>query len=702
MTIRCLAIVAAAIASAAFAEQAALAAPAPQQRAAAFRVGAAVEPINPATKVYLGGYQSGPPGGTVRRHVNPLTGRLESLTVRAIAIDSGSSVVEMASIDGQGSFAGYQEGSYGLSDMRAAVAAYLQKHGRPQATAADLIISTLHEHAVPALYGIYAPYAFNLAYLKQVYAQTVKAMEVAYARAVPATIRVGTADAPWLGGGNIPEANEFEGWRRDGSLVAFWARNAQTGATIATYVSEPAYPNIVYGDEDLLGTNHSLTLISTDFPSYTEAALEQRLGGIAILASGSLANQASPFQADLAPSPDLPRVDRYQQTRAFDDIIVMGGAVANVTFGALARAKPLTAAIVGGAEQYVLSVVTNPAVSALTYGNVNAGAPWAPLGQLTHIYPADRSVSPPYAAGDAFGTWVTALRIANVALVTEPGEFFGSIRQAWSDGIKAPGGVFVVGNAQDYLGYEYPADVTPFTAYGGDELIFNPSPLLGDQVLAAGTQVAGSLGFATDPTANAELAALDPQYARIAATGAYLLPQAVTGDVDPKTRGFTAVFDAAGSPPRAQMVCDNPALVYNPGVCPVSDPPVRSFRFDFGDGTTASYQPQGQARATFAPFVHHTYGRPGVYRVALTVDAAGQSSTVTLPVTVNPALRVRVTHSHGRDVAHVTGGDGRVVILSWRLANGTVVNATSIARIRDPVSVTAVDGTGTVAVTRVN
>jgi hypothetical protein len=671
---------------------------------AVFKVGAAVELINPSQKVYLGGYQSGPAGGTILRHTNPLTGRPENLTVRAIAIQSGSRIVELESIDGQASFASYEEGPYGLSDMRHAAAAYLRKHGHAGASAADIIVSTLHEHAVPALYGIYSPYGFNTKYLKQVYAQSVRALELAAQRAVPATIRVGRANAPWLGGGDVAEGNEFEGWRRDGSLVALWARSARTGATIATYVSEPAYPNIVDGDEDLLGTNHTLSLISTDFPSYTEAALEKRLGGVAILASGSLANQASPFQADQAPSPDLPRVHGHRQDRAFDDIIVMGHAVANVTLGALGSSRFLTSRALGGAEQYVVSPVTNPAVSVLVYGDdVNQGAPWAPIGKLTHIYPADRSVSPPYVVGgDAAGTWVTALRIGDVALVSEPGEFFGSIRQAWSNGIKAPGGVFVVGNAQDYLGYEYPADVTPFTAYGGDELIFNPSPLLGDQVVSAGITDGSELGFATNPAANGEVAALDQKYAKIVDPGAYLLPDATSGDVNPRTHGFTAVFDAAGSPPRADMLCDNPALLYNPGACPVSDPAVGPFRFDFGDGTRGTYKPQAQARATFSPFVHHLYRRPGRYRVTLTVSSAGRTDRMSLPITVYPALRVAVERRGGRFVAVARGGDGRILRTLWRGAGERSAYGSHVALSFHPVSVSVFDGAGGVATARVS
>jgi hypothetical protein len=260
--------------------------------------------------------------------------------------------------------------------------------------------------------------------------------------------------------------------------------------------------------------------------------------------------------------------------------------------------------------------------------------------------------------------------------------------------------VFVVGNAQDYLGYEYPADVTPFTAYGGDELIFGPSLTLGDQAVAAGIQDGAALGFPTDPTANAETAALDQQYAQVVKSGAYVLPQAVSGDLSPRTGAFTAVFDAAGSPPRAKTVCANPALVFNPGVCPTSDPAVGPFRFDFGDGSTASYAPQSQARAVFAPFVRHAYTRPGVYTVKLTVSSAGSDDTAAIAIAVHPALRVRAVRRGERYAARVSGGDGHVVLLAWRLAGGRTVRAPSVAASLRPVRVTAVDGTGTAATNR--
>lgn len=89
--------------------------PGPAQARTSFRAGAAVETINPTYPVYMGGYGGGPAGGTLTRHINPLTGKPEDFTVRAIAIAAGSHVVELATVDTQGYFAGYQEGPYGIS-----------------------------------------------------------------------------------------------------------------------------------------------------------------------------------------------------------------------------------------------------------------------------------------------------------------------------------------------------------------------------------------------------------------------------------------------------------------------------------------------------------------------------------------------------------------------------------------------------------
>ncbi len=220
---------------------------------AKFKVGAAVATINPSYPVYMGGYGGGPAGGTIARHINPLTGKPEDFTVRAISIASGSRVVELATVDTQGYFAGYQEGPYGISDVRAAVARYLRAHGVPGATSADVIVSSEHEHAAPTVIGIWGPPSHQLAYLKQVATELTSTLERAYDVARPATIAWGQGDAPWVADRVIPEGNAFEGWPRDGSIGTLWARDARSGETIAVYSTEPGYPNIVYGPGDMIG-----------------------------------------------------------------------------------------------------------------------------------------------------------------------------------------------------------------------------------------------------------------------------------------------------------------------------------------------------------------------------------------------------------------------------------------------------------------
>jgi hypothetical protein len=680
---------------------AALAANAPRAASTApaiFRVGAAVEDIDPSYPVYLGGYGAGPAGGTIERHVDPETGRPEELTVRAISIQAGARVVELASVDSQGWFAAYQEGPYGISDVRAEVAAWLRSHGVPSATPDDIVVSSLHEHAVPSVYGIYSPPAHNRRYLEVLAVQTARALEEAYAVAEPATLSYGTVDAPWLGGGDVAEANELEGWQRDGTLLALWARNARTGATIATYVNEPAYPNIVYGPADLVGGAGRITLISGDFPGYAEQQIQQRVGGVAILASSSLANQASPLQADIAPSYDLPRVDGLLQTRAFDDIMQMGSVVANLTFAALAASRPISQAVVAGAGTEVLTPVVNPALVALQYGDdVEQGALWdSTVGALTGIYPDDRSTLPPYVyGGDLLGTFVTELRIGGLALVSEPGEFYGSLHAALSSGISAPDGVYAIGAAQDFLGYEYPADVTPFTLEGGDELIYGPSPILGDQVVTAGEELARQVGFVGRVTSTAELSVLDEDFGRIADTGVWMLPGAVSGDLSSSRGPLGVRLEAAATPPRPTMVCDNPALLFTPGDCSVPDPAITEFRWHFGDGTSLVTSTAGKARATLSPFVDHLFDRPGIYVVSVGATSFGSSDMASIPVTVYPALSVSIVRRGAEVFAKVRGGDGHYLVERWSLPGG-LLSYGPVARVELPgtVSLSVVDGTG--------
>jgi hypothetical protein len=672
-------------------------------RPAIFDVGAAVRRINPSYPVYLGGYGGGPKGGTIARHRNPLTGRLENLTVRAVAIRRGTQVVEFATVDTQGYMAGYDEGPYGLTAIRQRVAAWMARHGSTGATEANLIISSLHEHAVPTLFGIWGPMSHQVRYLRAVARKLTAVCEQAYRNARPATLTWGTVNAPWLGGGNIAEGNEFEGWPRDGFLLALRADDARTGRTIATYTSEPAYPNLVYGPADLVPTaKRHATLISSDFPGYADQALSRRLGGVSVVASSTLSNQASPEQADSAPSPDLPKVDGQRQTRAFDDVLQMADAVAGLTETALAHGHVVTDPTLRAAEQYVVSPTDNPALVALNLLDAD-DAGEQPVGTLTggSIYPAARSIKPPYAYGAALGTWVTGLRIGGLVYLSEPGEFSAPIHQVWQQDVSGADAVAVIGAAQDFLGYEYPATTTPFTLLGGDELIFNPGAELGDQVTLAGQQDEHALGFRTEVGASPEWSALDNGYAQMTRPGVHLLPRAVSGDLGPDGR-WTAKFEAASQIPRVLMGCDNPALLATPPGCSGTkdSDAMGPFRWSFGDGSRRTTPIQATVRANFSPFVTHVYRRPGRYPVQVAAtDRRGQTATAQVTVVVHAAPVVAVRRSGGLLRATLRGGDGGVLAVTWRRPGGGIRRTLAVpARWAHPGTVvTVVDGTGTAA-----
>ena len=668
---------------------------------AQFKVGAAVATINPPYPVYMGGYGGGPAGGTIARHVNPLTGKPEDFTVRAIAIEAGGHVDEIATVDTQGYFAGYQEGPYGISDVRAAAADYLRAHGVAGASPADVIISSEHEHAAPTVIGIWGPPSHQLAYLKQVAATLTTVLEQAYDRARPATITWGAADAPWVADRVVSEGNAFEGWPRDGSLGALWARDAQTGATIAIFASEPGYPNIVYGPGDVIGPDGKPgSVLSSDFPNYTDAYLEQRLGGVAIVTDGTLGNQTSALQTDNSPSPDLPAQGSMRMTRAFDDIIHMGQLIGNLAIGALGAGHQLDRAVVGASEQYLQSPVYNPLLLADDeVAPVGGGSFWAALTQNA-LYPTDRAFTPPYGDAASLGTWVTALRIGDLLFTSMPGEFFPSTHEAWRRAITGPAGNFVIGAAQDFLGYEYPVYAFPFTLEGSDEAIFNPSLTLGDQVVTAGEQDAQALGFTADLTTNAEYTALENDYLRQFQPGVQFLPFPVTGDLDAGGGGFTPVLEGISQPPRDAST-QGSCLADTLTACPFPPPPMGDFHWDFGDGSTATTPPQTYARAYFSPFVTHRYCAPGTYQVKVSAtDSAGQTDGMTLQVTVHPALAVRIGQRGATLAAQVAGGTGQALYVHWTGPQGDSYGDVVPASGSGPLVVTVTDASGTQASAR--
>ena len=143
---------------------------------------------------------------------------------------------------------------------------------------------------------------------------------------------------------------------------------------------------------------------------------------------------------------------------------------------------------VAGAERKVYVENTNPIL--LVAGAEPANS--TPLGG----YKIDRSITPPWGAGDVFIAPVTALRVGNVPFFSVPGEPYPSIKFSLNQDVHAPVS-FVFGLAQDQLGYaeelgDYNGALQCSTT---DEWFFTISPVFGSDVVRLQRANAKALGF---------------------------------------------------------------------------------------------------------------------------------------------------------------------------------------------------------------
>jgi len=483
----------------------------------AFIVGAAVLSVRPqdaTQKTHVGGYGDchgcQASDGTTR--VRQLAGPAgeDALSVRAVYISNGQTANVMVSAPFEGWFAGYQEGpKLGITELRQDAAAALSGHGGLGAgavTQSNIIISTIHCHACPTVVGLWGP--TNVAYLHFVYDQTLQAIKNAQAAAVPSTLSWAVGDIGYGNDVTAGQANANEGWPIDGQLSILQARSTSTDHhVVASYMTVPIHGNIVYGPD----------LVEMQDEHFGVAArhLEAQAGGVAVVAAGALGDQTSPMQGDNVrlrpdPRPDLAGDPTRGYPEAYDVIDRLGALTAGTAIDALARRGHLVMdAHLAGAEMAPpdpLSevVASNPLIVGLSYGHALPET----VPQVTHDgrvagqQTADRAIVPPYVTGDAVGVWFTALRIGEVAIASEPGEAFPHVSSAIREALTnkaGPGGasvVFIVGNAQDQLGYYYEAWAYPGTFYySADHYLYNVGLTLAEQNIQATTLLGARLGY---------------------------------------------------------------------------------------------------------------------------------------------------------------------------------------------------------------
>lgn len=628
-------------------------------RHASFRVGAAVEDIDPPVPVYAGGFGASP----------PIQRTLGHLQVRAMYISNGHRAVAFAIVDSQAYFAAYQEGpNYGITSVRQQASAQMSRLG-PAMSRADIIVQGTHSHSAATLEGIWGP--VPLSYLKLVHDQTVAALVAAARTARPAQLQYASVEAPELDNSATAQYDSFPGWTQDGQLSVLRAVTPRSGATIATFVNVPAHPDIVCGA--------CLKTLTADYLGAVRDALDRRLGGVTVATPATLGREESPVQAT-----------------GIGEMRWFARVVAALAGAALERPHWITDSTIGAAESMAEIPGANPALLALVEANHLPDSAKQQLLSASGEYPIDRQDTPPYQSGSLIGTYLTALRIGPLAYLSMPGEPFPEVRLTIAGAVHGAAMIVALSKGQDDLGYFYPSWVTPFTEfYPSDTLTNSASAFAGDDLIRAQAQNLRAIGF---DVARAFPRPVGIRPVQQLAPGLQVVGGPLTTDAGASGRAVVQLL-ATYSPP------DLPegTLSYGPPVGGVdagqkTGGPVTWL---FGDGSTGHSGFHEFGGTDQKPLtVVHRY-RVGSYAVHASVQSAdGRAASTSFTVRVYPRLRVSVRVRRAGAGLLLTpvvrGGDGQLLAVRWRLPGGTVRwgSRLAVARGVRAVTVTVTDGTG--------
>jgi hypothetical protein len=566
--------------------------------------------INPSVPVYSGGFSLSPP---IKKVHDPLE-------VRAFYVSNGRTAVAFVVIDAQGYFSGYQEGAHlGTLADRTDAARAASRAGRVHMSGADVIVQATHTHAGPTLEGIWGP--VPLSYLKHVHHQVVSAVAAAARSARPAHLQFATLHDRNIAGVNINQDN-YQGWVNDTQMSILRAVRPSNGATIGVFASVPTHGAHVCGQ--------CLHILSADYFGAVRAELDRLLGDVSVVGPASLGRLESPVE-----------------TTGFANMRWISRVIANDLMEALSHARWITSRTLKARQSTLKFTATNAALVALNNAWSLPDAQKKKEAAATGIYPIDRASRAPFRNGDTFGSWLTAFRIGDEAFLSMPGEPFPEIRLTLAKASKAAT-VVALSKGQDDFGYFYPAfDSSYPQLYNSDHAVFNVSPHLGDQIIAADETLLSQVGFHTQQLAATPLA---NDYSQKKLPGLQTMASPPTGDAA-RSGKFKTTLQA----------------IYMPAA--QTDAPLAGkVHWDFGDGTHAStgYLSVGQDYGQTGQGPHgkpirftHSF-RPGTYHVhASGQDTDGNPVAWIVTVRVYPRLTVSCS---GR----VRGGQGTILRRWWR------------------------------------
>jgi hypothetical protein len=242
-------------------------------------------------------------------HDRKATGIHDDLWARAVAVSDGRQKLAIVSVDLIGVF---------HEDVVKA-----REQLRQRVPGAVLVVSSTHNHEGPDTMGLWGSGRFSSGvdpqYLERVRRAIVEAGAEALSRLKPARLVLAKTRTPGLiEDGRLPRVI-------DDTLVAMQV-SSEDGTTLGTIVNWSSHP------EALAGAN---TVISSDFPHFLRARIEERLGGTAVFIVGSIGGLMTPLGLKLTGADGKPIAkDSFELARA------VGERAAEAALEALKAGRP--------------------------------------------------------------------------------------------------------------------------------------------------------------------------------------------------------------------------------------------------------------------------------------------------------------------------------------------------------------------------
>jgi hypothetical protein len=412
-----------------------------------------ITPAVGSAPVYLAGFG----------HDRRASGVHDDLWARAVAVSDGRRKIAIVAVDLIGLF---------HDDVLKA-----REELERSAPGAVLVVASTHDHQGPDTQGLWGKGRFSsgvdAAYVESVRRAIVEAAREALGRLVPGRLVLGRTRTPGLiEDGRLPRVI-------DDTLVALQVVG-EDGATLGTVVDWSSHP-------EALGRGN--TLVTSDYPHYLRARLEQRLGGTCVFLVGSIGGLMTPLGVKLSGPNGTP-----VPPESFAHAQAVGDRAAEAALEALAAGRPSVSAALEHRSATVFVPLENRLFRLAAFlGVVDRG-----------LFSAGRPATTLF--GEDVRTEVGYLRIGDLEALLVPGEIYPELVVGGIQDPQDPGADFqgaprerplfsllsseyriVVGLANDAIGYLIPRSEwdtkRPF-AYGRAEAQYGEVNSCGPSVAA--------------------------------------------------------------------------------------------------------------------------------------------------------------------------------------------------------------------------